>query len=226
MFRISPSLLDSYRYFQQRDFDQYDDPERAVAEQERAFDDLVSQIKRIKKPPTEAMALGVTFEDAVNAVEAPAIGSAYEQTDRGFTFSFGGELLQCAQEQIPPHTVTQVQGRLEIGPFQVNCRADYLNPFGVADVKTRTKAPLIDTYLEKYQWRCYLECFGRKRFTWQIYQLAKDRRTAIYRLKELHLMNQYAYPGMRADIERTLNQCAGFCDQHGLLEYITLPEAA
>lgn len=89
MYKISPSLYNSWRYYTQGDFSVYENPDAA---EHKAKQEFLDYLNRVEKPATETMQRGIDFEnlvmdlatDKLSPADAPdngELGTAQEISD-------------------------------------------------------------------------------------------------------------------------------------------------
>lgn len=145
---ITKTLLDSWLYTFNAGEDQ----------QEQAWEDFLSTLRRERKPPNEDMQKGLDFENQVwAAAKQYALGANYHEE-----WKTGAEriaaIVRGGQWQIPVNADITVSGH----DFWLNGRIDVLKAGVIYDIKFKTKSfsslDLAGCYLHAPQHSIYLYC--------------------------------------------------------------------
>jgi hypothetical protein len=70
-----------------------------------------------------------------------------------------------------------------------------------------------ERYLDSLQWRCYLDMFNASTFTYDVFQAKYDRPKWVT-VTEYHPMTFYAYPNLKADVQRAVDELAAVVAEH------------
>lgn len=201
--RISASDIDALRYF--------------LAEDEAELADLLAQLRR-ETPPTEAMQAGKALHAALEICQP---GSHGELSANGYTFEFKAD----AEIDLPEIREVKATQDYVIGDCAVTLVGvvDAIHGRRVDDHKFTSRYDA-ERFLASYQWRVYLDVFGADEFRWNVFEGRQDttdpKRYVIY---NVHQLTMHRYPGMGADIERTLQRFVEFARRH-LPERINAPQ--
>ena len=213
MLRLSPSLLDSYRYWRSTDFDS---PEAESA----SLGDLLAAIRGDRREPTEAMVRGRAWHAAMES-ECLDLGSPIVSvTEEGHSFDFRAEDLRTVKHQLPAGAMLELRGTLELPEVGVrmHLRTDGVHGITIHEHKTTGRVD-VDRYMASAQWRCYLLAFGCRKVVYHIAKLYKKRPEGTWIMTDYLPVSQYAYPTMRDDILTEAGELADFIEQRGLTEY-------
>jgi hypothetical protein len=152
MFRISPSLLDSFDYYMSIE----DEEKSAIARKE-----LIDYLSGVRTT-NDAMKAGLDFEDAV--VQTIQGGCVIIPNDEAYARC----VAECANEV--RGSLYQYHVQAELGGVIVHGFIDFLNRNKVTDLKTTAKYE-IGKYTNKSQHRIYLYCLkdcGINKFTYLV----------------------------------------------------------
>lgn len=64
-----------------------------------------------------------------------------------------------------------------------------------------------------YQWRCYLQMFGAHKFIYKVF-IGEEIKPNEWAIRDYHELTMFAYPGMEHDVQREVEECAGFMRDH------------
>lgn len=210
MLHLSPSLIDSYRYWRS-----IEDPERASA----SMAELVASIRKEESPPTEAMVRGTAWHRALEE-SGSGTGDVIEVAEQGHRFRFNAAEVAMIRKQLPRATALELRGRLELPEVGVvlHLRTDGVVGNVIHEHKTTTR-PDLDRYTHSSQWRAYLLAFECRVVVYHVVQLRHDRRAVIWQLKDYLPFRQYSYPRMRRDLASEAADLAAFIRSQGLTEF-------
>lgn len=224
MYRLSPTLIDSIEFYQSVEFDNTD--EGTIEEKQAAkLAELVAQIKREPRPASEPMMLGSAFHQLI---EEPQ--QFYQPEPDTFVVEQNGRIYQFAADILLDIDVTEglkeLPGTLELNcGVAMNLRPDTIIGNGCIEYKTTGSSIDADKYVKNIQWRCYLLAFS---LAWCEYRIAKLSKNldGVYFLADYQTFQMYRYPNLQDDVERRAVSALGFVDSIGLLDVITIKEAA
>lgn len=209
--RISPSLVDNYRYWRDTDFP---DPAKAAEK----LEEVLAGIRGEKGEPTEAMVRGTAWHRALEMVNGSE--GAMEISESGHLFRFDAQEVAQVRQQLPAMTNQELRGRLdlpEIGAV-MHLRTDGVTGNTIHEHKTTGRVD-VDRYIRTSQWRAYLLAFECRVVVYHIVQLTKDRRANVWRVKDYLPFRQFAYPNMRRDLVADVAEVAAFIRSQGLTHY-------
>lgn len=224
MLRLSVTDLESYRYWK--------------ANEDSTLDELVARLTK-KDPPTPQMeagaALAQLFEHAT-----PSSIDAWSARGWSFVFALEGDrfVLPAARE-----LKAEVVFETPSGPVTLVGKVDGLDGLTVFDQKL-TETFDAERYLDSLQWRSYLTMFGAKEFVYDVFVGKYDRdpggtdESGVYRkgpirlapnglvtITDYHRLPFYAYPEMRADVERAVRELAEVVVTYGIPKTMAAPAA-
>lgn len=210
MLRLSPSLIDSYRYWRS-----IEDEDRAAA----SLAELLASIRREESPPTEAMVRGTAWHRALEESDDHH-GDVVEVEERGHRFRFNAAEVAMIRAQLPKVTSLELRGRLELPEVGVvlYLRTDGVVGNTIHEHKTATR-PDLDRYTHSAQWRAYLLAFDCRVVVYHVVQLVHSRKADIWQLKDYLPFRQYHYPRMRQDLCGQAAELAAFVRSQGLTEF-------
>ena len=188
MIRLSVSDLESWRYLK--------------ANEDATLADIVERLTH-KSPPTPQMeagrALAKLFEHAT-----PRSIDAWSGDGWRFKFEIdGARFVLPAVREIKAEMVLATPS----GPVTLVGMADGLDGLVVSDQKLTERFDA-ERYLDSLQWRSYLVMFGAREFRYDIFVGKYDIDAREVTITEYHPVKFYAYPGMRADVEKAVAELA------------------
>lgn len=210
MIRVSVSDLDTFRSFRE--------------DEDFPLEVFVAQLRR-EVAPTPAMMRGRAF--AV-AMERANLGDQSTITAEGHTFAF------TCDAEIEAWPRREEKREKDYGGVIVTARCDRIMGRMIADDKTTAQFDA-EKYMEKYQWRYYLDLFDADVFRWHVWEcreIKNDR--AAYWEKESewptdqiaipgigwevyahHLLTQYRYKELENDCRNLAHEFADFAQRIG-----------
>lgn len=204
MLRLSPSIIDGYRYWRYTDFS---DPFK----EKLAKDDLVSQIRGDVRMPSEAMMLGRTFHEALELgmpdPEASVVLVTAKTAVGEGRYRFDAATIRAVLEAQHPGMIREGRGELQCKDAWLSCRVDGVIGNEICEFKSTLKPLDTDKYLDAMQWRIYLDAFQATSVVYHLCRLEAND-DGVYVLREYMDYRQYRYPGMRDDVEEAVTECA------------------
>ena len=186
--RATVSQLDSYREWK------HDDDA-----------DLPALLARLKsQEPTEPMLRGRAF---AKCLEAAQQGESDILTADGYTFAFTGDF------QIEAFPRREEKREKEYAGVIVPMRCDRVLGKLIVDDKT-TGYFEAERYLEKYQYRYYLDAWDADRFVWHIWEVKEMKEPQTYCVHQLHKLETYRYERMHEDCEDLAREFRDFSITH------------
>lgn len=197
MIRLRASDLEAWR--------RYVEPE--MEEWAVSTEDFIRGLLR-QKEPTDAMRAGTAFHSVLEEMRAGHVVDVFEAD--GFTFRFDCDtdvyLPEIREAECEPLLFDTPHGLVSLGG-----RTDARDWTEVVDAKL-TGSFDAERYADSMQWRTYLTLTGCKRFRYVCFeQKTKGSEVTIHAVHELTM---WAYPEMRADVERRVVDLAGFIVRH------------
>jgi len=195
MIRVSVSALDMYRKFQQSE--------------EYPLSVFLADL-RGETIATPAMLRGRAF--AV-AMENANIGDASVISAGGHTFAF------TCDAEIEAWPRREEKREKDYGGVLVSARCDRIMGRTVADDKTTSQFDA-EAYLDKYQWRYYLDMFDADVFHWHVWECAQMKEqegdiTVNWEVYAHHLLTQYRYNDLERDCRQLAQDFAEFAERIG-----------
>lgn len=189
MIRLSVSDLETWRYYK--------------ASETRDLVDLVADLSRTA-PPTPQMRAGAALAKFWETAEPNQPFDEVDVDGWRFVFELDADVMR------PP--VRELKGEMFFdtpsGPVTLVGKVDGLQGRTVRDQKL-TEAWDAEKYLDSLQWRAYLLMFNADRFIYDVFQARYDSDGAQeVTITGYHQFPLYAYPGMRADVERAVAELA------------------
>jgi hypothetical protein len=205
--RVAVTLLDEYRRFVNFDY---------ISESE-----MIAKIKGAFTP-SRPMELGTAFHAIIEDPQEHYI-EGYGMYVAPNGIEFGPEVIEGALPYITPGGVFEVKATKD---YHVNgelvtvvAKADKLVNAEVEEQKTRWSAWDIDSYLDSYQWRWYLEIFEAVKVKYNVFRLSETDRNGIV----LHGVEQFSlfpYPALQSDCRALLSSFVEFAKAKKLTGYL------
>jgi len=156
--------------------------------EDQSLDDLVTMLKP-QEFPTEPMLRGRAF---ARCMENAANGEVNELSCDGYTFSFTGDFTI---ESFPRREESVEKN---YGGIIVKARCDRRIGRLIVDDKTTSQFDA-ERYLNKVQWKYYLDMFGADTFTWYVWECKEMKEPKTYCIHGLHRLSQNRYDGLERD---------------------------
>jgi hypothetical protein len=188
--RVSVSDLDSYRAFRE--------------DEDFPLEVLLAQFRR-ETPATPAMMIGRAF---AKAMEHAQLGEADTLTAEGHTFAFTCDV------EIEAWPCREESRDKDYGGVIVTARCDRIMGKVIADDKTTAHFDA-ESYMEKYQWRYYLDLFGADVFRWHIWECKKLKEDNAWCVYDRHILTQYRYPELEQDCRELALDFKQFAERIG-----------
>ena len=184
--RLSVTELDSYRRFKTLE--------------DMTFEEFLAVMLK-QRTPTRAMEAGRALHTVLEHCTTGEILEV-EQDGFKFRFDFDGDIVLPRIRELKG----EVKLETSVGPVTLVGVVDGIDG-AIHDFKLTAKFDA-ERYHDSYQWRCYLMMFGGTKF---VYDVFVGQETAdAWVIREYHPLAFYAYPGMREDILRELDDFARF----------------
>lgn len=195
--RMSPSDLETYRYFLAGDF--------------MSLEDCIAQLRR-ELPPNELMLAGTAFHEILEHSGNETLDVAYQD---GFEFRFTLD----AEVTLPPIRELKAEYAMNVAGQDVvlACVTDVLDGKTCYDHKLAGDFNP-EKYVDSLQWRCYLRVFDCDRFTYNVFtrkqKTDKETGQEFWEVTDFNQFTCYRYPGMDADIDRAIHDFLLFAEIH------------
>lgn len=192
MIRLSVSDLESLRYWKDRD--------------DQGLDVLLAKLRH-EEPATPQMEAGAAFAELM---ENAAEGVMIERTVMPWVFDFTqlDDLIA-----LPPirELKAEVPFVTQSGNVTLVGKVDCLHGKHVHDQKL-TERWDAERYIDSMQWRAYLVMFEANTFTYDVFQCRYNGNRVT--VTEYHPVTFYAYPSMKADVQRAVDELARVVAEH------------
>jgi hypothetical protein len=150
---------------------------------------FLAQLRR-ETAATPAMMRGRAF---ARAMEMAPCGEASVLSADGHTFAF------TCDAEIEAWPRREVKAEKEYSGVLVSARCDRILGCTVADDKTTSKYD-VEGYIDKFQWRFYLDMFDADVFRWHIWECHELSKPTEWEVYAHHLLVQYRYPRMEEEL--------------------------
>lgn len=210
MLRIAVSDLETWRYWKEADGS--------------TMADLVARLTR-QEPPTPQMAAGAAFASLMENVKIGSDLDAAKVDGWEFVFQLDGSLALPPVRELKAEVVFSTPS----GPVTLVGKVDGID--GAIHDQKLTESFDAERYTESLQWRAYLVMFGARTFVYDIFlakyergpggkdaegNYAKGDPTGKIYVTEYHRLPFYAYPDIRADVQRAVNELAEVIVTYGI----------
>ncbi len=194
MLRVSVSNLDLYKRF--------------CEDEEYPLGVFLSDL-RGETIATPAMQRGYAF--AV-AMEHAQLGETSTISAEGHTFAF------TCDAEIEAWPRREEKREKDYGGIIVSARCDRIMGCTIIDDKTTSQFDA-EAYMEKFQYRFYLDMFEADVFKWHIWECREIKSdnpsTNAWEIYSHHLLTQYRYPEMENDCTKLAQDFKRFAEQIG-----------
>lgn len=205
-YRVTPSLLDSFRLFHEADF--------------MSLNDVESRIRREPITPTPAMLLGSAFHkiaEGAATVEADRYhvdGLLFdrESTDRALAPLAGG---------ISEVWCSRVLNHVPYTPL-LRGRVDRLLGIKPWEIKTKDKEFDPEQQAASLQWQCYLHMLDVEECRYLLVRLKEGE--DCWQVVSADPLPLFRYRGMEDHLNEWATRFIRFCEDRGLLSFLTLKE--
>jgi hypothetical protein len=205
---------------------------------------------RGQTPRTPAMERGHAFAKAMEQLSTSTTGIS-TTVNRGQPVAEGAGVSVTADAPVPPsgsdmliaagHAFAftcdaeieawsrrELKAEKDYGGIIVSARCDRLHGAVIADDKSTSHFSGdagVEKYIDKYQWRYYLDIFGAHEFRWHIWETREieikepnDYPGAKWAWEVFahHVVRNYRYPAMEEECRELAQQYRQFAEQNGL----------
>jgi hypothetical protein len=170
---------------------------------------------RDETPSTPAMARGHAFAKAMETLPGSlmgADGSMMQAEGHAFAFTCNAEIEAWPRREL--------RAEKDYGGITVSARCDRLHGTVIADDKTTSHfdAGGFEKYIDKWQWRYYLDIFGAQEFIWHIWccrevEAGKHEGVHGWEVYEHHVIRNYRYPGLEEECREFAHEFKQFAEQ-------------
>lgn len=214
MLRLSPSIIDAYRYFR--------DPDCAWM----TFENLAKQWMRIEAANVN-MSRGTALHKILETrKDTPK--HATEMAD-GRMFTFTG--LEKAWAVVPRLGTPEQKIEIIVRGHQVAMVIDHIIGLIGTEYKTvetcsdKKMQEKVERYANSFQWRVYTYAFGLEQMNYNIFAckpLAKAKEADYYQFEVVDVIpfSVKPYPGLAEEVEATIEEVAQFAYMHDMAQYL------
>lgn len=189
--RISVTTVDSYNYYRNS---------------EKSLSEFLAELRK-EAPVTPEMESGRAFHSMLeHAAEGDEVDS-FEADGYTFEFACNADLALPAIRELKGEAELTVDGE----PITLVGKVDAVDGLRVWDHKPTTRFD-VEKWTDAFQWRAYLWMFGCNRFTYNVF--VRSVKNGHVKIREVHELDFYRYPGMEQDIRANLHEFVAFARQH------------
>lgn len=207
MYRLTPSLLDSFRLYHEADF--------------MSLHDLEARIKGEPITPTPAMLLGTAFHK-ISEGSADVISGYYYSVD-GFMFtkaSVDAALLPLAGG-VSEVWCSKVLDHVPHSPL-LRGRTDRIVGAIPWEIKTKDSEHNPERHAVSLQWQCYLHMLDANECRYLLVRLEEG--SECWRVRSVDTLPLFRYQGMDDHLNGWATRFMRFCEGRGLLSCLTIEE--
>jgi hypothetical protein len=207
MLRITPSLLESFRYYMTFDF-------KSLAE-------LEAQIKGEPVTVTPAMALGSAFHKVAEGdldLGAGEHAGFYRADGLLFDVDSTDDALALRGPGVAEVWCSRQLTTVPYAPI-LRGRSDWLSGTIPYEIKTREKDFSPEDYAASLQWQCYLHMLGAEECRYLLVRL-EERVEGAWWVRDADVLPLFRYAGMEENINQWARKFVSFCEQRNLLSYL------
>lgn len=194
MIRLSVTDLESFRYWKGRE--------------DATTEDLLRELAHVA-PPTRQMMAGRAW---ARLWESSSPGELDAAVIDGWRFIFALD----AALYVPPIREFKIEEVIDTPSGQVTLvgKVDSFEGLTVRDQKLTERFEIEERYTDSIQWRCYLTMLKARRFVYDVFVGKHDDVEDEVRIVEYHPVTFYAYPSVRADVEKAVCELAEIVTAH------------
>ncbi len=217
MYKVTPSLLETYRKF-------YNEEYNGLITQEK----VIEAVKGLT-PWTARMELGTAFHAIIEHGAEPFYdpdSDRYIVNADGLPSPFVFQLSEIEEaikyrNQYPDMThEVMIENYTNVDGIDIMLRfkVDGLNGGVIHEHKTMKQFPSMDMFHRSLQWRCYLWGLNARQIQYNffVYKDLKGKPITVSYFK--HMI--FTYPEIEQDLKKWIRQFLEFCDIHDILEYL------
>jgi hypothetical protein len=210
VIRLSVSDLETWRYWK--------------ANEDATLEDLIARLTK-KEPPTPQMAAGAAFAKLMEHAKHGSELDAAKIDGWEFVFALEGSIALPPVRELKAEVVFETPA----GPVTLVGKVDGID--GKIHDQKLTEDFDAERYLDSLQWRAYCVMFGAREFVYDVFRAKYERGrgytdsdgeyvrgepTGLVTVLEYHPVTFYAYPDIRADIERAVAELAEVVVTYGI----------
>jgi hypothetical protein len=188
MIRLSVTDLESYRYFKDRE--------------DSKLDDLLRDLAHVE-PPTRQMTAGRAW---AKLWEHALPGELDAVTVDGWRFVFDLDVSVYVPliRELKAEEVFETPS----GLVTLVGKVDGFEGLTVRDQKLSERFEVEDRYTDSVQWKAYLTMLKASKFVYDVFIGKYDDVEQEVTIVDYHPLSFYAYPDMRADVEKAVRELA------------------
>lgn len=207
MYRLTPSLLESFRYYCDFDF-------KSLAE-------LEAQIKGEPVTQTPAMRLGAAFHKVAEGdfdLGAGEHSGFYRADGLLFDVATTDDALVLRGPGVAEVWCSKPLLTVPRQPL-LRGRSDWLSGTIPHEIKTKEKDFSPEDYSASLQWQCYLHMLDAEECRYLLVRL-EERVEGAWWVREADILPLFRYVGMEEHIHQWATRFMQFCESRGLLPYL------
>jgi len=207
MLRITPSLLEAFRFYCDFDF-------KSLAE-------LEAQIKGEPVTVTPAMALGAAFHKVAEGdldLGAGEHAGFYRADGLLFDAASTNEALALRGPGVAEVWCSRQLLTVSHAPL-LRGRSDWLSGTIPYEIKTKEKDFDPSDYAVSLQWQCYLHMLDAEECRYLLVRL-EERVEGAWWVREADVLPLFRYVGMEEHINQMATRFMQFCELRNLLNYL------
>lgn len=207
MYRLTPSLLDEYRYFCDFDF-------KSLAE-------LEARIKGEPATQTPAMRLGSAFHKVAEGDLDLGVGEPagfYRVDGLLFDVATTDEALALRGPGVAEVWCSRPLLTVPHAPL-LRGRSDWLSGTMPYEIKTKEKDFSPEDYAASLQWQCYLHMLDAEECRYLLVRL-EERVEGAWWVRDADVLPLFRYAGMEEHINQWATRFIHFCESRNLLNYL------
>lgn len=207
MYKISPSILESFRVFKLEIYD-------------TSVEDMINQIAGEFKP-TPSMAFGTAVHQFLaNPETVRVIQGNNPNIPQDFLYKEEVDQLKEIAKTIP-QGINEIFHSITLNGVRYNMYIDRMVGNFIREIKTASSFYGIDGYEASVQWKIYALATGAKRVYYDVIIKSTNR---PYKLKRIDPFYFEPYQGMQEEIEYLTQNFIDFCKFYNIEEHIKIKE--
>ena len=207
MYRLSPTLLDSYRLYCEQDW--------------MSLPDIEARIRREPMLPTPAMGLGKAFHEIAEGVRT-IFGDWYLTDEMRFDRKSADQAIALIPPGVSEVPCARIMDSTIYGPVQLSGRVDRLVGLTPWEIKTKTEILDPERYADSLQWLAYAWMLGVREVQYLLVQL--EEKGGIWRVKDADTLTLYAPNDPMRVLRPWIERLMTHAERRGLLEHLNREE--
>lgn len=206
MYRLTPSLLDSFRLYYEADF--------------ISLADLESRIKGEPITPTQAMLLGAAFHKIAEG-KASVEGNLYSIDGFLFDRKSTDTALAPLEGGVSEVWCSRILKHVPYMPL-LRGRTDRIVGATPWEIKTKNKEHDPEKHATSLQWQCYLHMLDADECRYLLVRLEEGK--DCWQVRDADSLSLFRYRGMEDHINELAIRFMRFAENRSLLQCLTLKE--